>query len=347
MLDLNSLDDTVNSGEPLQLDIKKVHEDPNQPRTIFDEVSLYDLSDNIAARGVKSPISVRPHPTLDGEFIINHGARRYRASLLANKNTIPAFIDNDYNDYDQVAENKDRENLKPMEMAIFINRKIKEGAKKSAVAKKLNLDASSITHYLSMIDLPDCLESLYRTDKTTSPKTLYELRNVYDSNPSFVEKWASTVEEVSRRDITMLKTQLATESIDNKVEEETNIESPILDEENQNAAPVETETKTKPNKKGKENDLGHDQEINHNDFHNEKPIKEDKPVTSKLVKSIEIASPSIVVNYDNKEAVLILSHKPKSKDKVFIKYLSPKHGIDFVEVNPKDLQIKSLIDTKA
>ena len=88
----------------LELDLSLIDEDPNQPRTEFDPVTLQELSDTIRLRGVKTPISVHPHPQIEGRFIINHGARRFRASILAKKKTIPAFIDTDYSKVDQMIE---------------------------------------------------------------------------------------------------------------------------------------------------------------------------------------------------------------------------------------------------
>lgn len=96
------------------IDINLIDEDPNQPRTEFDKETLQELADTIAERGVKSPISV--HRTEGGRFMINHGARRYRAGILAGKTTIPAFIDYDYTQADQIIENIQRDNLKPIEM---------------------------------------------------------------------------------------------------------------------------------------------------------------------------------------------------------------------------------------
>ena len=82
-----------------------IEEDPNQPRNEFDPVTLQELADTIRLRGVKTPISVHPNLQKDGYFIINHGARRFRASILAGKESIPAFIDSDYTQSDQLIEN--------------------------------------------------------------------------------------------------------------------------------------------------------------------------------------------------------------------------------------------------
>jgi ParB family chromosome partitioning protein len=88
-------------------------------------------------RGVKTPISVRDNPDAAGRYLINHGARRVRASKLAHKTSIPAFIDNDYNEADQVIENLQRNELTPREIADFIGRELAKGKKKGDIAKEL------------------------------------------------------------------------------------------------------------------------------------------------------------------------------------------------------------------
>ncbi|WP_419604727.1 ParB/RepB/Spo0J family partition protein, partial [Thiolapillus sp.] len=105
------------SGGPLELPIDLIDEDPNQPRHEdspgFSKQSLGELAETIRERKAKSPISVRPHPEVDGRYMINHGTRRYRASIIADKTTIPAYIDPDYTEADQVIENLQRNDLTP------------------------------------------------------------------------------------------------------------------------------------------------------------------------------------------------------------------------------------------
>ena len=103
--------DKFNTVTSLELDLSLIDEDPDQPRTEFDPITLQELADTIRLRGVKTPISVHPNPESEGRFIINHGARRFRASLLAKKKTIPAFIDTDYSKVDQMIENLQRDSL--------------------------------------------------------------------------------------------------------------------------------------------------------------------------------------------------------------------------------------------
>ncbi len=111
----------ANGGGPLDLDMGLIDEDPHQPRTEdnpgFSDESLDELAASIRLRGVKTPISVRDNPDAPGRYLINHGARRFRGSKRADKATIPGFIDNDYNEADQVVENLQRNELTAREIA--------------------------------------------------------------------------------------------------------------------------------------------------------------------------------------------------------------------------------------
>jgi ParB family chromosome partitioning protein len=156
------------------------------------------LASSIADRGVKTPISVRPHPTKANKWIINNGARRYRASVLAKKETIPAFVDEVFDDYDQVIVNDQHATLTPMERARFIAKKIAEGEKKGVIAKKLSIDSASITHHLALIDLPASIDAVYRSGRCTSIKVLYDLRNLHSDFPDAVDQWCAAAATVSR-----------------------------------------------------------------------------------------------------------------------------------------------------
>jgi len=78
---------------------------------------MAQLAASIELRGVKTPISVRDNPATPGRYLINHGARRFRAARRAGKTAIPGFIDNDHLEADQIVENLQRDELAAREIA--------------------------------------------------------------------------------------------------------------------------------------------------------------------------------------------------------------------------------------
>lgn len=213
-IDLSMLDDVFDEGAsaksggvPLMLDIDLVHEDPDQPRKTFDDI--LELANSIAEVGVKVPISVRPHPTIASHYMVKFGARRLRASISAGKTQIPAWIDDVPNDFEQVIENLQRKDLTPMELAIFMADKQAAGMKVTKIAQKLGIGHSVVSKHLALIDLPPELDAVYRTGRTTSPETIFELRNLLTRFPEETKAWLATDVEVSRRSVDGLKQALA------------------------------------------------------------------------------------------------------------------------------------------
>jgi ParB family transcriptional regulator, chromosome partitioning protein len=127
--DLAALDaPTLNAnGQPLMLPADAIDEDPDQPRHEFDSNALSELAETIRERGVRQPISVRPDLQQAGRWVLNFGARRLRASRLARLKEIPAFIDTTADSYDQLIENEQREGLKPLELALFVQKRLAMG----------------------------------------------------------------------------------------------------------------------------------------------------------------------------------------------------------------------------
>jgi ParB family chromosome partitioning protein len=73
--------------------LNRIQESKTNPRRSFDETKLAELADNIRQHGVLQPVLVRPLPGgEDGFFELVAGARRYRASKLAGRETIPATV---------------------------------------------------------------------------------------------------------------------------------------------------------------------------------------------------------------------------------------------------------------
>ena len=193
---------------PLEIPLELIDEDPSQPRSDknpgFSRESLEELAASIRERGVKSPISVRAGA--DGRYLLNHGARRYRASKLAGKGTIPAFIDDDFTDEDQIIENIQREGLTPREIAEFIGRKLSQGLKKGEIARKIGKSPAYITQHTTLLNLPDPIAKAFSAGRTNDVTLLNELNAAYKANPKEVETMlADEDQEISRGSVKALR----------------------------------------------------------------------------------------------------------------------------------------------
>ncbi len=179
--------------QPLCLPLKLIDEDPCQPRTNenpgFSIESLKALATTIQHRGVKTPISVRHHTNKPGRFIINHGARRVRASKLAKKITIPAFIDNDYSEVDQVIENLQRNELTAREIADFIGRELAKGITKKDIAFSLGKSPAFISQHITLLDLPEPVAEAYAAGQIRDVTVVNELVTIHRKYPEAVVSW--------------------------------------------------------------------------------------------------------------------------------------------------------------
>jgi ParB family transcriptional regulator, chromosome partitioning protein len=208
--DLGLLDapEPGDNGKPLNLPLDSIDEDPSQPRQEFDEESLRELAETIAQRGVKQPISVRPHPDQPNRWMLNFGARRLRASRLAGKVDIPAFVDLAADSYDQVIENEQREPLKPLELALFVQRRVACGESQADIARRLGKSRQYITFATAMIDAPDWLITAYRDGRCRGLTELYELRKLHGQNPSHVEEVVAEGKPINRERIAALREEV-------------------------------------------------------------------------------------------------------------------------------------------
>lgn len=116
----------------LHVKLDELKPDPNQPRKDFDSDKLSELAGSIKAVGVKTAISIRKSPEGFGvRFMIIAGERRWKASKLAGKETIPAILVENEEDLSedaiyahQLTENLHRQDLNPVEKAEFIQERI-------------------------------------------------------------------------------------------------------------------------------------------------------------------------------------------------------------------------------
>ena len=196
-------------GTPLQLAVEAIDEDPHQPRQEFDAEPMQELAASVAQHGVLQAISVRRHPDREGRWMLNFGARRLRASRMAGHPCIPAFINEAPNTYDQVIENEQREGLKPLELALFVQRQLALGESQTDIARQMGKSRAYVTYAMAMIEAPDWLMTAYRQGRCRGLRGLYELRRLHESDPHSVEQWLAKTGSVTRADLRDLKASLA------------------------------------------------------------------------------------------------------------------------------------------
>ena len=170
--------ETADESEVKELPIEKLRENPYQPRKTFNEESLRELAESIKEHGVIQPIIVKKSIK---DYEIVAGERRYRASRLAGKTTIPCII-RDFTDEQMmeiaVLENLQREDLNSVEEALGLEMLMKNlNLTQEEVAKKVGKSRSYITNMLGILSLPEEVKTLVKQGKisTSHARTLSKL----------------------------------------------------------------------------------------------------------------------------------------------------------------------------
>lgn len=144
------------SGKLAVINIDDIFPNRFQPRLKFDEEKLSELSDSIRKYGVIQPIVVRP---VNGKYEIIAGERRYKASMMTGRTTIPAVIVNlSDRDSEEIAllENIQRQQLSPIEEAVSYKRILDMGyITQDELAKKLGKAQSTIANKVRLLNLDD------------------------------------------------------------------------------------------------------------------------------------------------------------------------------------------------
>jgi ParB family chromosome partitioning protein len=201
---------TASDGAPLMIDMDLIDEDPLQPRSQnnpgFSQKSIAELAASFGPRGPKSPISLRDNRDSPGRYIINHGHRRYRAAKVKGLRIIPAFIDNDYNEVDQVIENLQRNELTPREIADWIGRKIAKGVKKSDIGKSIGKSAAFVSQHAALLNLPVPIAEAFASGRVNDVTVVNELATAYKKHPEKVGAWLDDAQqEVTRGGVKLLR----------------------------------------------------------------------------------------------------------------------------------------------
>ena len=145
-----------NTSDVLRIPVDMIEPNPYQPRMNFDNESLQELAESIRTFGLIQPITVRRKG--DGKYQIISGERRYRASILAGMDMIPAYI-RDASEQGMlemaIVENIQRENLDPIEVAMSYQRLMEEcRLTQEQMADRVGKKRASVANQLRLLKLP-------------------------------------------------------------------------------------------------------------------------------------------------------------------------------------------------
>jgi len=183
-------------GKPREISVEDIDHNPFQTRMRMDEEQLAELAASITSNGVVQPILVRPQA--NGRFQLIAGERRWQASKLAGKKTIPAILRQVSDEQAMeitIVENLQRADLNPMEQARAFERLSREfHMTQEQMAQRTGKDRVTVSNFMRLLKLPESIQSLVESGALTfgHAKVLLGL----NQHPGF-EKTAQRVANLS------------------------------------------------------------------------------------------------------------------------------------------------------
>ena len=148
-------------GKPLEIPINKIDRNPFQTRSQMNEEQLKELAASITSNGVVQPVLVRPLSS--GRFQLIAGERRWRASQLAGKLSIPAILRQVSDEQAMeitIVENLQRADLNPMEQARAFERLSREfHMTQEQMAVRTGKDRATVANFLRLLRLPASVQA--------------------------------------------------------------------------------------------------------------------------------------------------------------------------------------------
>lgn len=142
-------------NELREIAVGLIDRNPDQPRTVFDEVTLAELAESIKAHGVIQPVEVEA--TADGRFMLHHGERRLRAARMAGLTAIPAVVSGARNDEELLVrgllENLHREDLNPIDEGNVFRSLSRMGWPQVRIARETGRSMPTVTGRLAWLEL--------------------------------------------------------------------------------------------------------------------------------------------------------------------------------------------------
>ncbi len=140
-----------------EIEISSIQVNPDQPRREFDETALQELANSISEIGIVTPITLQKLG--NDRYQIIAGERRWRASQIAGKTTIPAYIKEDVSDKSvmemALVENIQREDLNPIEVALAYQKMIElYDMTQDRLSERVGKSRPAIANSLRLLKLP-------------------------------------------------------------------------------------------------------------------------------------------------------------------------------------------------
>jgi ParB family chromosome partitioning protein len=186
--------ETISDVKTNQLSVSDLVPNKYQPRKIFDETSLEDLTNSIKQRGVIQPIIVRKSNDDNYKFEIIAGERRWLAAQKAGLHTVPVVITNidDLKSLEfAIVENVQRHDLNPLEEAQGYKRLIDEfNYDQDKVSKFIGKSRSHIANCLRLLTLPSEVIHMVENKKISAghAKILVGMENAEFVAKKIIEK---------------------------------------------------------------------------------------------------------------------------------------------------------------
>lgn len=226
---LPEYDELLNDGsEKVQeLELDQIIPNAEQPRKIFDEDGLRDLTESIRENGVLQPILVTPR---DGKYQIIAGERRWRASKKAGLSTIPAIVRDvaDEKLLEQaLIENVQRTDLTPIEEArAYRTLQERYGYTQEVLSKRVGKSRSAISNSMRLLSLPEDVQEMVEEGKLT----VGHVRPLLSVNePSWQSSFAHEVYQAN------LSVREVEKAVKNFLKRSEVMESPVLESKSEDA----------------------------------------------------------------------------------------------------------------
>ena len=190
-----------------KIPIANLQRNKYQPRSIFDDEKISELSESIKENGIIQPIAVRPNKYEPGNYEIIAGERRWLDAQRAGLNEVPVTI---LNIDDQksleiaIVENIQREDLNVIEEARGYQRLVKEfGYDHEKISKFMSKSRSHVSNTLRLLSLPEDIIGLLEEGKLTAgqARPLIGMANASEVAENIVKKRvaAREVESLARK----------------------------------------------------------------------------------------------------------------------------------------------------